>query len=81
MLFPEIEELPHNDTLMRLLERIDVSEIEEAQLALVRGGKTRRITIDVRDHEVDGIIRCKVHRFAVDTGFACRTRCNVEQTC
>jgi hypothetical protein len=36
MLFPEIEELPHNDTLMRLLERIDVSEIEKAQLELVR---------------------------------------------
>jgi len=36
MLFPEIEQLPHNDTLMRLLERIDVSEIEEAQLELVR---------------------------------------------
>ena len=36
MLFPEIEQLPHNDTLMRLLERIDVSEIEKAQLELVR---------------------------------------------
>jgi len=36
MLFPEIEDLPHNDTLMGLLERIDVSEIEKAQLELVR---------------------------------------------
>ena len=36
MLFPEIQDLPHNDTLMRLLERIDVSEIEDAQLELVR---------------------------------------------
>jgi hypothetical protein len=36
MLFPEIEELPHNDTLMRLLEKMDVSEIEAAQLELVR---------------------------------------------
>jgi hypothetical protein len=36
ILFPDIEELPHNDTLMRLLERIDVSEIEEAQLEMVR---------------------------------------------
>jgi hypothetical protein len=35
-LFPEFEELPHNDTLMRLLERIDVSEIEKAQLDMVR---------------------------------------------
>ena len=35
-LFPEFEELPHNDTLMRLLERIDVTEIEKAQLDMVR---------------------------------------------
>jgi len=34
-LFPEFEELPHNDTLMRLLERIDISEIEKAQLDMV----------------------------------------------
>ena len=35
LLFPEIEELPHGDTLMRLLEKIDVCEIENAQLDLV----------------------------------------------
>jgi hypothetical protein len=27
--------LPHNDTLMRLLERIDISKIEKAQLDMV----------------------------------------------
>ena len=35
LLFPELEELPHADTLMRLLERIDVAEIERAQLDMV----------------------------------------------
>jgi hypothetical protein len=33
---PELEDLPHSDTLERLLERIDVSQIEEAQLDLVK---------------------------------------------
>jgi len=36
LMFPELEDLPHNDTLMRLLEMIDVSEIEKTQLDLVR---------------------------------------------
>ena len=35
-LFPELEDLPHNDTLMRLLARIDVNEIENALIDLVR---------------------------------------------
>jgi len=35
-LFPELEDLPHNDTLMRLLSRIDVGEIESALIELVR---------------------------------------------
>ena len=35
LLFPELEDLPHADTLMRLLERIDVAEIERAQLGMV----------------------------------------------
>ncbi|MDP2643881.1 MAG: transposase family protein [Desulfobacterales bacterium] len=35
-LLPELEDLPHSDTLERLLERIDVSAIEAAQLDLVR---------------------------------------------
>ena len=36
LLFPELEDLPHNDTLMRLLARIEVSEIESAHISLVR---------------------------------------------
>ncbi len=35
-LFPEIENVPHHDTLKRLLSEMDVSEIENAQLDLVR---------------------------------------------
>ena len=51
-LFPEFEELPHNDTLMRLLERIDISEIEKAQLdmanSLIRKKKFIRYLINGR---------------------------------
>jgi len=35
-LFPDLDQLPHQDTLARLLERIDVNEIEQAHLDLVR---------------------------------------------
>ena len=35
-LFPDLEELPHNDTLARLLSRIDVAEIEQAHLDMIR---------------------------------------------
>ncbi len=35
-LFPEIEDLPHNDTLMRFLSRIDVNEIEGAHIELIK---------------------------------------------
>lgn len=35
-LFPELESLPHHDTLCRLLERIEVQEIEQAHLKLLR---------------------------------------------
>ena len=52
MLFPDIEELPHGDTLMRLLEKIEVSEIEKAQLdmvrSLIRKKKFARYLIDGR---------------------------------
>ena len=34
-LFPELETIPHADTLFRLLSRIEVSEIEQAQIDLV----------------------------------------------
>ena len=37
MVFPELESVPHHDTLMRLLARIDVNEIERATIELVRG--------------------------------------------
>lgn len=36
LLFPELEDLPHNDTLIRFLARIDVREIESALIELVR---------------------------------------------
>ncbi len=35
-LFPELESLPHHDTLARLLARIEVSEIEQAHLDMIR---------------------------------------------
>lgn len=35
-LFPELESLPHQDTLCRLLEKIEVDEIETAHLKLLR---------------------------------------------
>ncbi len=34
--FPELEEMPHQDTLCRLLEEIDVTEIETIYIALLR---------------------------------------------
>jgi len=34
--FPELEDVPHHDTLKRLLEQIDVGEIESTQIELVR---------------------------------------------
>ncbi|MCP4141444.1 MAG: transposase family protein, partial [Chloroflexi bacterium] len=36
LLFPELESMPHSDTLERLLARIDVNQIETAQIELVR---------------------------------------------
>ena len=35
LLFPQLESLPHSDTLFRLLCRIDVGQIEQAHIALV----------------------------------------------
>ena len=34
-LFPDLEELPHADTLARLLARIDVTQIEQAHLDMI----------------------------------------------
>jgi hypothetical protein len=36
MLFPDIEDIPHNDTLARLLCQIDAGEIEAALIAAIR---------------------------------------------
>jgi len=36
LLFPELEALPHHDTLTRLLDRIEVAQIESIQVELVR---------------------------------------------
>ena len=48
-LFPELEELPHHDTLARILDRIDVNEIEQAHIEmirhLIRGKKFQRYLI------------------------------------
>ena len=49
-LFPELESLPHGDTINRLLERIDVKELEQAHLDLLRrfigNKKFRRFLVD-----------------------------------
>ena len=34
--FPELETLPHHDTLKRLLSAIDVSKLEDVHLELIR---------------------------------------------
>lgn len=48
--FPELEEVPHHDTLKRLLERLDISELETLHLELVRSWikkkKFRRYVVD-----------------------------------
>ena len=50
VLFPELENLPHADTLFRLLCRIDVSQIEQAHVDLVnhliRGKKFTRYLVN-----------------------------------
>jgi hypothetical protein len=35
LLFPDLETIPHHDTLMRLLDRIEVEQIQDAHIALV----------------------------------------------
>jgi hypothetical protein len=50
LLFPELEDIPHQDTLMRLLDRIEVDQIEAAQIELaqqlMRKKKFQRYLID-----------------------------------
>lgn len=36
MMFPELEEMPHADTLFRLLEKVEVEKIEEAMVELLK---------------------------------------------
>jgi hypothetical protein len=36
LLIPELEQLPHHDTLCRLLEKMEVDEIQSAHVALIR---------------------------------------------
>lgn len=36
ILFPELETLPHHDTLARLLEQIDVTDLEKAHLEMIK---------------------------------------------
>ena len=36
LLFPELESIPHHDSLQRLLARIDIEKIEQAHIELVR---------------------------------------------
>jgi len=51
-MFPEIESLPHADTLARLLERIDVEEIQNCLVELlqdlIRRKKFRNYLINKR---------------------------------
>jgi hypothetical protein len=63
LLFPELEDMPHNDTLMRLLARIDVEKIESALIELVRNlirnKKFARYLIDKRyPIAIDGTQKC-----------------------
>jgi len=48
-MFPELETLPHGDTLERLLEKVDPAELEQTHLAIlrrfIRGKKFRRYLI------------------------------------
>jgi hypothetical protein len=61
-LFPELESLPHGDTLNRLLERIDVSELEQAHLDLlrrfIRNKKFRRFYLMRMAHVLNAIALC-----------------------
>lgn len=63
LLFPELQDLPHNDTLMRLLARIDVSEIEctlvQLVRKLIRSKKFIRYLVDNRyPIAIDGTQKC-----------------------
>jgi len=63
LLFPELEGLPHHDTLMRLLATIEVAEIEAALIEvvrkLIRNKKFLRYLVDNRyPIAIDGTQKC-----------------------
>ena len=58
LLFPELETLPHADTLFRLLRDIDVTHLEQAHLDLVRRlirAKTFRRYLVLKDHDLSTV--------------------------
>jgi hypothetical protein len=57
LLFPELEDLPHHDTLSRLLARVDVEQIQEALVELLRTVLRRK---KLRRFLVDGWLRVAV---------------------
>lgn len=63
LLFPELESMPHSDTLHRLLEKIDVQEIEIALIELIRhfirGKKFKKFLIsNCYPVAIDGTQKC-----------------------
>jgi hypothetical protein len=57
-LFPELENLPHGDTLYRLLDHIDVGKIEEAQIKLLQKM--------IKDKKFANYLMGKKYRIAID---------------
>ena len=57
-LFPELEFLPHGDTLYRLLDHIDVGKIEEAQIKLLQKM--------IKDKKFANYLVGKKYRIAID---------------
>lgn len=58
VLFPELEILPHGDTLYRLLDHIDVEKIEEAQIELLKKM--------IKDKKFANYLVGKQYRIAID---------------
>lgn len=69
VLFPELETLPHGDTLYRLLERIEVEKIEEAQI--------RQLKRMIENKKFVNYLVDKKYRIAIDgtQKFARRGEC------
>ena len=57
LLFPEVEDLPHHDTLGRVLARIEVEQIQDALVEMVRTLLRRK---KLRRFLVDGYLRIAV---------------------